>query len=47
MSMEAVTSREVVRLSNQLLEFRLEQRNRPLRGLPEKLLKTKGRFWGR
>jgi hypothetical protein len=43
MSMEAVASREVVRLGNQLLEFETEERNRPLRGLPEKLLKTKGR----
>ena len=43
MSMEEVASREVVRLGNQLLEFETEERNRPLRGLPEKLLKTKGR----
>jgi hypothetical protein len=46
MSMEAVTSCEVVRVSNELLEFRTEQRNRPLRGLPEKLLKTKGQYLG-
>ena len=43
MSMEEVTSREVLRLSNQLLEFETEERNRPLRGLPEKLLKKKGK----
>ena len=46
MSMEEVASREVVRLGNQLLEFETEERNRPLRGLPEKLLKTKGQHFG-
>jgi hypothetical protein len=46
MSMEEVASREVVRLGNQLLEFETEERNRPLRGLPEKLLKTKGQYLG-
>jgi hypothetical protein len=40
-SLKAVTSCEVARLSRQLLEFETEERNRPLRGLPEKLLKTK------
>jgi len=41
--MEVVTSPGVLRLSNQLLEFEVEQRNPSLRGLPEKLLKTKER----
>jgi len=42
LSMEAVTSREVLRLNNQLFKFEKAERNRPLTGLPEKPLKTKG-----
>jgi len=42
LSMQAVASREVLRLTNQLFEFEIEERNRPLTGLPEKLSKTKG-----
>jgi hypothetical protein len=42
MSIEAVTSREVCRLGNEFLELEQEERNRPLTGLPEKMLKTKG-----
>ena len=43
MSMELVASRGVLWPSHQLLKFETGKRNRPLRGLPEKLLKTKGR----
>ena len=43
MSMELVASRGVLWPSHQLLKFETGKRNRPLRGLPEKLLKTKER----
>jgi hypothetical protein len=42
MSIEAVTSREVCRLSTNFLDLEQEERKRPLTGLPEKMLKTKG-----
>jgi hypothetical protein len=42
MSIEAVTSRKVCRLSYEFLELEQDERNRPLTGLPEKVLKTKG-----
>jgi hypothetical protein len=40
-SLKATASRGVLWLSSQLVGFETEERNRPLRGLPEKLLKTK------
>ena len=40
-SLKATASRGVLWLSRQLVGFETEERNRPLRGLPEKLLKTK------
>ena len=42
-SMELVASRGVLWPSHHLLKFETGKRNRPLRGLPEKLLKTKER----
>ena len=42
-SLKATASRGVLWPSHQLLKFETDQRNRPLRGLPEKLLKTKER----
>jgi hypothetical protein len=41
-SMEEVTSREIFRIGSQLLEIEAGERERPLTGLPEKVLKTKG-----
>jgi len=42
MSIEAVTSRKMLRICNELFKLEAEERNRPLTGLPEKMLKTKG-----
>jgi hypothetical protein len=42
MSIEAVTSREVCRLCNEFFELEQEERNRPLPGLPQNVMKTKG-----
>ena len=46
MSIEAVTSREVCRLSTKFLDLEQEERKRPLTALPEKMLKTKGDLIG-
>ena len=42
MSIEAVTSREVIRICNELFEIEAEERNRPLTELPQNVLKTQG-----
>ena len=46
MTIEAVTSREVRRICNELFELEQEERKRPLTGLPEKVLKTKAEQFG-